>query len=134
MADLVVTLSGNEAKLYAAMERIIKAQRDLDKGFEENKKSSKQAADEAKKGAGLAADAQSNLHAKLDTTKGKADGVSKAFAAVGSNQFLTAVSGVGMLSLGVQGLRDAWDGVVKAKEKAIGSLETVSEEIEDWPR
>lgn len=47
MADLVVTLSGNEAKLQQAMQKIIRQQMELESGFTKVKKKSKEANDEA---------------------------------------------------------------------------------------
>lgn len=52
MADLVVTLSGNEAKLAMAMRKIIDQQAAMENGFEKVKKKSKEANDEASKGKG----------------------------------------------------------------------------------
>ncbi len=82
MADLVVTLSGSEAKLYAAMQRIVEQQAKLDKGFDANKKASKQAADEAKKNADAMGGGIEGAAAKATAMVGAYSGISAGINAV----------------------------------------------------
>jgi hypothetical protein len=51
MADVVVTLTGNEAALYKSIQRIVDQQKKLEEGYGKVKAKSKEASDAAKKGA-----------------------------------------------------------------------------------
>jgi hypothetical protein len=78
MANTIVTLSGEEADLYKAFQRIIDQQNKTDAGYKKIKDASKEAANAAKQAAKDAAAAEQSRAAAIDSVTGKV------LAAVGS--------------------------------------------------
>jgi hypothetical protein len=82
MADLVVTLSGNDAALYRSMQRIIEQQGKLDDGYKRNKDTSKEAADAAKKANDDHALSLENVATAITATAGAYVGIQAGVQAV----------------------------------------------------
>ena len=82
MAQTIVTLSGDDAELYKAFQRILDQQAKTDAGYKKIRSSSKEAADAAKAAAKEQADAERQRQKHVDSAIGSVTGLVAAYVSV----------------------------------------------------
>jgi hypothetical protein len=82
MAQTIVTLSGDDAELYKAFQRILDQQAKTDAGYKKIRSSSKEAADAAKNAAKEQADAEKQRQKHVDSAIGSVTGLVAAYVSV----------------------------------------------------
>jgi hypothetical protein len=105
MAQTIVTLSGDDAELYKAFQRIIDQQNKTDAGYKKIRNASKEAADAAKAAAKEQADAEAKRQQRIDTAIGSVTALVTAYV---------SVSGA------VTALSQAHEVLIDNQEKALG--------------
>jgi hypothetical protein len=84
MAQTIVTLSGDDAELYKAFQRILDQQAKTDAGYKKIRNSSKEAADAAKAAAKEQADAERHRQQKIDSAITSVTSLATAYISVSS--------------------------------------------------
>ena len=84
MAQTIVTLSGDDAELYKAFQRILDQQAKTDSGYKKIRNSSKEAADAAKAAAKEQADAERHRQQKIDSAITSVTSLATAYISVSS--------------------------------------------------
>jgi hypothetical protein len=105
MAQTIVTLSGDDAELYKAFQRIIDQQNKTDAGYKKIRSASKEAADAAKAAAKEQADAEAKRQQRIDTAIGSVTALVTAYV---------SVSGA------VNALTQAHEVLIDNQDKALG--------------
>jgi hypothetical protein len=116
MAQTIVTLSGDDAELYKAFQRIIDQQLKTDAGYKKVKDASKEAANAAKAAAKEQADAEKDRQKRVDSAIGAVTNLVAAYVSVSAA--VTAASEAHTVLIGNQD-----KALAKAKELAAAQQE-----------
>ncbi len=116
MAQTIVTLSGDDAELYKAFQRIIDQQLKTDAGYKKVKDASKEAANAAKAAAKEQADAEKDRQKRVDSAIGSVTNLVAAYVSVSAA--VTAASEAHTVLIGNQD-----KALAKAKELAAAQQE-----------
>ena len=111
MAQTIVTLSGDDAELYKAFQRIIDQQNKTDAGYKKIRSASKEAADAAKAAAKEQADAEAKRQQRIDTAIGSVTALVTAYV---------SVSGA------VNALNQAHEVLIDNQDKALGKAKELA--------
>jgi hypothetical protein len=111
MAQTIVTLSGDDAELYKAFQRILDQQAKTDAGYKKIRSSSKEAADAAKAAAKEQADAERQRQKHVDSAIGSVAGLVAAYVSV---------------QAAVSGLTQAHEILVTNQDKALAKAKELA--------
>lgn len=125
MADIQVVLTGDDANLFKAYEKLEKKQKDLEQKLKDIKAASKDASEAAKKGADDTTDAAGKIGSKFKEQAGQIAGLKDSVTSSFDPAVIGAFTGaVGGIAVAVRAAGEAWRQYREDQGKALASLES----------